>query len=237
MSENEPISVVTWKWDNGIHPKKGIKFTADHINRFFKMLKRNTTVPFRPFCITDNWDGIDEDINVIPLWDDYRDMGGCYVRLFAFSEEVKTVLGDKFIWFDIDSVIVGNMDAILTDKADFKAWGDTHPRTPYNGSMIMMKTGARKQVWEDFHPLRSPSLGKRMGHVGTDQAWIGACLGKYEPKWNTDDGVYSYRVHLKRSPNPAILPENAKIVFFHGSSDPSKAEMQKLCPWIKEHWQ
>jgi len=32
------------------------------------------------------------------------------------------------------------------------------------------------------------------------------------------------------------LPDNARIIFFNGSYDPSQPELQAECPWVKEHW-
>jgi hypothetical protein len=33
-----------------------------------------------------------------------------------------------------------------------------------------------------------------------------------------------------------VPPDNARIIFFNGSYDPSQEELQKECPWILEHW-
>lgn len=230
------IRVVTWKWSTGEnHPRKGLQFSAEHVNRFYRMLDRNTTVPYEAVCITDNPIGLDPHIRVIPLWNDLRDMGGCYVRLKAFHKSMKEIIGGKFIWFDIDCVITGNIDHILTDPADFKMWGDTHPRTPYNGSMCMIEPGTVDKVWLDFDPKVSPRMGKRLGYVGTDQAWISTVMGPNFAKWGQKDGVYSFRCHFDKL-NRIDLPQNARIVMFHGRFDPSQPEIQKRYSWVAQHW-
>jgi hypothetical protein len=49
--------------------------------------------------------------------------------------------------------------------------------------------------------------------------------------WTIKDGVYSFRVHLNGGSKQ--LPDDAKIVFFHGKHDPwTKLEI----PWIAENW-
>lgn len=235
MGEDILIQVVTFKWDTGtLHPKKKIKFSTEHVNRLFRMINRNTTVCYEPVCITDDPTGLDPHIRVIPLWDDFRDMGGCYVRLRAFAEDMRDLIGPKFIWLDLDAVICGNIDHILTDKSTFKAWGDTHPKTFYNGSMIMMESGSREQVWGTFNRNCSPKEARARGFVGTDQAWISNVLGPHEPKWGMGDGVYSFRCHLEKKRN--TLPDNACIVMFHGRNDPSMPHIQSKYPWVKEHW-
>lgn len=229
------IQVVCWKWNNGLHPRKQIYFSADHVNRLFSMVKANTSVDFEPVCITDDPTGIDPHIRIIPLWDDARELGGCYTRLKAFSEEMKTIIGPRFIWIDLDAVITGNIDHILQDKREFVMWGDTNRTTPYNGSMCLMTAGCRKQVWETFNPATSPKQGKLHGFVGTDQAWIGIVLGQNEAKWSNLDGVYSYRLYFEKG-GKSELPENARIVFFHGRTDPSMAHIRQKHPWIERYW-
>lgn len=232
------ISIVTFKWDTGqVHDKKKIKFTADHVNRLASMLRRHVTVPYKFICITDNPSGIDESVITYPLWDDNRDMGGCYVRLKMFSKdpEIRQLVGDRFVWIDLDCVILDNMDEILKTKHEFCAWGDTHPRTPYNGSLVMLETGKRPQVWEDFQRHESQILGRRVGFVGTDQAWIAYRLGSREFRWTSRDGIYSFRIHIEKM-KKIDPPTNAKIIMFHGRHDPSHPYLQNKYPWIRENW-
>lgn len=232
------LQVVCWKWDDGLHPKKQLKFTHEHVNRLKNMVKRNLKIPHQFVCITDDPAGIDPDIKVIPLWDDYRELGGCYVRLKAFSDEMKNVIGEYFLSLDLDCVITGDITQLvmplLTGDVDFKIWGDTHPRTPYNGSMWMMKAGARKEVWNQFTPS-CVNLGRSKGYVGTDQAWIGYCLGENEARWHIGDGVYSHRIHFKKQ-RVVDKPDDCKIVFFHGAGDPSQMGIRRMYPWVAEHW-
>lgn len=235
------INIVCWKWDsfNGqLHPRKNIRFTHEHVNRLYNMLCRHISVPFKLHCITDNPNGINPDINLIPLWADHRELGGCFVRLKCFSPMMKGLIGEDFFSIDIDTVVVSDItDLLLETQAnyDFKMWGDTHHRTPYNGSFIYMKSGARKQVWETFDPHTSPDQRVKYGYVGTDQAWIAVCLGENEAKWGLEDGIYSYRVHMKQE-GRFDLNGHEKIVFFHGSEDPSKRSTQIKSPWVGEHW-
>lgn len=237
-SKSAPFNLVCWKWNAGIHPKKKIRFTAEHVNRLYSMLKRNIQHPFKLHCITDDSHGIREEVNIIPLWDDYAQMGGCYRRLRLFAKEMETLIGPDFFSIDLDVVIIRDITQLLSNarQFEFKMWADTNPTTPYNGSFIYMKAGKRSQVWQEFDPVESPKKAKLKRYVGTDQAWIGACLGPNEAKWGTRDGIFSYRVHFLEGRRPHLKGDE-KIVFFHGASDPSKEDTQKLSPWIKDYWQ
>jgi hypothetical protein len=113
-------------------------------------------------------------------------------------------------------------------------YGDTARGTPYNGSLIQHKAGSRTQLWEKFDPLTSPQLGLNKRYIGSDQAWIGVCLGPNEPKFTRFEGVYSFRNEIMRM--GGVLPPTARIVIMHGHADPWDPMMQRKHPWIREHY-
>jgi hypothetical protein len=232
------LSIVCWKW----RPPAGYRsaFGAETVNVLRAMVERHYQRPHRFICVTDDATGIDAGIEVIPLWDDHSKVGSphgarqpsCYRRLKAFSAEAAALFGARFVSLDLDCVITGDLAPLWDRPEDFVIWGDTSPRTPYNGSMFLLQAGARRQVWEDFDPRTSPQVGRRLGYFGSDQAWIGARLGPYEAKWSRADGVYSYRNDIARS---GVLPRNARVIMFHGKVDPWSAEAQGL-PWVRQYY-
>jgi hypothetical protein len=234
-----PLTVVCWKWAPA--PGYRSQFTAEHVNVLRRMVARNYPKPHRFVCITDDAAGLDPEVDVVDLWDDFGDLvsphgarnPSCYRRLKAFGPEMAQVLGPRFVWLDLDCVITGDLRPLFERREPFLSWGDTNPRNSVNGSMIMMDAGARAEVLEKFDPKTSPDLTRRIGLFGSDQAWISYVLGDREARWGCRDGVYSYRVHLR--PQRGILPSNARIVFFHGQVDPWSDEAQRL-DWVREHW-
>jgi hypothetical protein len=150
-----------------------------------------------------------------------------------FHPEIGAVFGERFVSLDLDCVIVSDMRPVWNRSEDIVLWGDTNPRTHYNGSMVLMTAGSRPQVWTTFHPKRSPMASRLAGCHGSDQGWISHCLGKGEKTWGRSDGVYSYRLDIARRQN--ALPENARITFWHGPNDPWDAQAQRI-PWVQEHW-
>lgn len=236
------ISIVTFKWKNskqGYKLKNPVEYSAEHVNILYASIKRNTTIPFKFFCVTDDTIGIAPEINTINLWDKCKNLGGCYNRLFIFSEEVKDLFGPRFISIDLDCAIVSNIDDILRNDNDFVintfyntgSWGQK-----YNGALIMMDTGSRSKVWKTFDYEESPKLMAEMKKqeklVGSDQAWIQYVLGEDENRFTPDDdGVYDYK-SLKKFDYE--LPSNAKIIFFPGKQDPKL--MKENIGWIRENW-
>lgn len=236
------LTFVTWLWK----PVAGYRsaFSAAQVNVLARMIDRHYTAPHRVMCVTDMPKGIDSGVEIVPAWNDYADVSSphgsltknpsCYRRLRAFHPEIGKVFGTRFVSMDLDTVITGDLAPLFDRSEDFVIWGETNPRSWYNGSLWMMTAGARPQVWHEFNPRTSPHQAKRAGRFGSDQGWISYCLGKGEATWSKAHGVYSYRVHLKPKGSP--LPENARIVNFHGEHDPWDADMQRI-PWVAEHYQ
>lgn len=239
------IRVVTFLWrDEGYRFNHLFRYGADHVNRWASMVRRNLDMDHELVCVTDDSTGIDPSIRIVPLWDDLREMGGCYTRLRAFAPDMREIIGPRFVWMDLDCVVTGDLTPLFDRDEDFVAWRGLRGSAPYCGSMVMMTAGARKEVWETFDPVSSPKRGKALGYIGTDQAWISACLPG-EATWGREDGVWNARRltrgrglpgRAKRLGLSMGLPENARVVFFTGPYDPSQSATQAAHPWIAEYW-
>ena len=235
----KPLSVITWKWT----PRPGYRSTygPETVNVLRRMVARNYPRPHRFICVTDDPKGIDPDVEIVEDRKDFANLpsphGGqnpaCYRRLRMFAPDAGQTFGPRFVSLDLDCVIVRDMTPVWDRTDDFVIWGDTNPSTLYNGSMVMMTAGARAEVWNDFDPVKSPELARRAGNFGSDQAWISYRLGPGQPKWTRHDGVYSFRNEIQRM--GMRLPENARIVMFHGAHDPWSAFALKI-PWVSKNW-
>jgi hypothetical protein len=234
------LSVVCFRWT----PPAGYRssFGPETVNVLRRMVARHYAKPHAFKCVTDDATGIDPEVEIVPMWHDFATIpsphGGhnpsCYRRLRAFAPEIADVLGPRFVAVDLDTVITGDVTTLWDRPEDFVIWGETNPRSWYNGSMFLLTAGARRQVFERFNPKTSPQQAKAAGRFGSDQGWISYCLGKGEATWTRKDGVYSYRVHLQ--PNGGTLPPGARMVMWHGQHDPWGKTAQQLS-WVREHYQ
>ena len=234
------LTFVCWKWK----PPPGYRsvFGPGTVNTLHSMIQRHYRGEFELVCVTDDAAGIRPEVRCIDLWKDFsnvpsphgRAYPSCYRRLRMFGPEAAKLFGDRFVSIDLDVVICRDITDLFDTDVDFRMYGDTAKGTPYNGSLIQLKAGARPQVWQKFDPRYSPQLGLAKRYIGSDQAWIAVCLGPNEKKFTAADGVFSYRNEI--APRGGSLPPSAKIVIFHGNVDPWTPAMQAKHAWIREHY-
>lgn len=233
------LTVVTFRW----RPYAGYRseFPAAAVNTLAKMVRRHYRGPNRFVCFTDDPRGIGSGVEVKALWDDLADVPNpsgarrnpsCYRRLKLFDPAMRELLGERILCLDLDMVITGDVTPLWDRPEDFVAWGDTRYDNHYNGSMFLLRAGALPQVWEDFHPKRSPREARDAGYFGSDQGWLSYKLRDAWPRWTAADGVYSYRNHIAAT---GQLPADARIVSFHGHVDPWDADARRLA-WVRKHY-
>ena len=234
------ITVVCWKWKS----PRGYRstFTSVHVNTLRNMVARHLHLPHEFVCVTDDPEGINKDIHLVRLWDDFKELQSfvgpkrpsCYCRLKVFNAEAAG-LGERILSIDLDAVITGDITPLVSRDEDFVIWGDTTPRTLYNGSFWLLRRGTRQRVWDEFDPAKSPQLTKQARIIGSDQAWISYVLGSGEATWTKEDGVYSFRNNLQGN-SYSTLPSNVRIVFFHGHRDPWHSDIQRKYTWVRKNY-
>jgi hypothetical protein len=218
------------------------QYTAAHVNAMGRALQKHLTIPHEFICITDDPTGV--EFRTIPLWDKCRDLGGCYNRLYVFSEDMRELIGDRFVCIDLDCVIVGNLDELFSREEDFiinKFYGKRSHQF-YNGGLFMMNAGARRQVWDEFakDPAGNRDLlvsrCKKRELLGTDQAWISHILGRGEALFMEDDGVevFHFLPNARFPKRGKDLLPRSKMVLMAGKIDPTSEYFDNL--WIQQYW-
>jgi hypothetical protein len=238
------LTVITFKWDK---PGYRSKFTAQHVNTLASMVRRNYHGPHRFVCVTDQGEGIDERVEVMPMWKDFVSAQSphhgrnpsCYRRLKLFAPDAGEIFGPRMVCLDLDMVITGDVTSLWDRPQDIVllkgSWSGDPRRVvqPYNGAMLMLRAGKRPKVYTEFDPDKSPRLAFKAGFRGSDQGWYGYILGGHEATWGHADGVYSYRLDLRH--HQGRLPQDARVVNFHGVYDPWGQEAQRL-KWVRAHY-
>ena len=224
------INIISLKW--------GTKFSPDYVNRLYKGFKRNTTIPFTFHCVTENPKGIVNGVTIHKLPNTGLEIW--WNKLWLFSKEFP--LEGRVVFVDLDTLIVGNVDDIISHDNGFTIVRDFYhakrkPSAP-NAQSCIMSFEAHKHhyIWDDF--IKNPSKNMKKGHG--DQGWIQFKQRKFLYYQDLfPNQIVSFKLHCKNGP-----PNNARIICYHGKpsiedsiSKTTRAQgIFKPAPWVKDHW-
>ncbi len=203
--------------------KKGGSFDIGYVQKLKGMVERNTTAPFDFVCFTDSED-VKTICKTIPL-------KHAWVSWWSKIELFRpNVLDSKHVvYFDLDTIIVGNIDQLLRTDFTFGALCPWNPRNRKNGmfasGMLAWQNKTHEFIYQDFTEEDIPANPRG------DQQYMSRKLAEYtkqyQPIQDCIDGVYSFKRDCRRE-----LPHNAKIICFHGKPRPSEVRRD----WVTEHW-
>lgn len=238
----EPLTIVAHKWNK---PGYRSKFGPETVNALYAGFDRWYRKAFRMICVTDDAEGIDGAIGIEPIPTDHADVPSpagngnpsCYRRLKMFAPEARDIFGPRVLLIDLDVLPVADVTPIFDRPEPIVLLPTPEKHVPYNGSMILMDTGAFPGVWTDFDPRESPKIAMAAYCHGSDQGWLSYWFRNRSPAvWDEGfggEGIYTYRRHIE--PYGGALPHDARIVLFHGKPDQWEPEAQQL-DWVREHW-
>jgi hypothetical protein len=128
--------------------------------------------------------------------------------------------------------VTGELDSLFGGPGDdFTILQGVNSQNPckMNGSVWMLRAGARPDVWADFN-LEAAQAKTKIHAFADDQGWFEYKMPD-AGAWGPTDGVYGFK--KEGWPSGDELPAGARIVAFPGWRDPSKFEH---LDWVKEHW-
>lgn len=242
--------VVCFKWNPLPSQKRSIPsqllsgelkspYSAWHVNNMLRMLRQHSKQEIELVCVTDDPDGIDSDVRIVPLWDQCRSLGGCYNRLYVFSKDMEEIIGPEFICLDLDVVITDNIDHLLNSEIDFtyyQAPGPNGKGTRFNCGFFAMRAGARDWVWEKFIVDPEEAMASCSHIAGTDQAWCNHVLDlEVEEHWDKSHGIYDMRQDFLET-GRTDLPEDCCMVMWPGPRQPDEEKWRSKFPWIEKFY-
>lgn len=246
----QPLAVVVWKW--------GTLYSADHVNRFARMVNRNLKIDHRVICLTDRYasDLYDLDLGFItphPMPSKHAATHRANRRVEILSAGWERLWGPRTLQLDLDAVILSDITDLCAMEPTTPAGifgGDVamywHPGASYNPSFLFMRTGALDECWQAFDkaPVATfeRALAAGWSRGCSDQAIINHYLcgpskgskvarGRAVKPLDHTDGIYAY----KRMTEAQRLhpPADARIVFFTGK--PAQDVLTRRAHhWIRE---
>lgn len=222
--------------------KWGDKYPADYVNKLYAMAARNLSGAFRFVCLTDNTQGIRQEVECldcpsVAIPAPYCNLGWRKVSLWA--ERLPAMDGD-WLYLDLDVVVTGSLDEFFTyqpDKTYIVMQNWTQPGKGIgNTSVFRFRVGS--------HPhLLSKLLNDHQAifsRFNNSQTYISKTINRID-FW-PDDWCVLFKTHCV-PPMPArwwkrpVLPTQARAVAFPGVPNPHEAvEGRWPAKWYKRFY-
>ena len=220
-SSNLTIATFLWgDWDNGGAEGK-------YVERLFNMIQRNTTLSFNFVCFTDRKHlvGTSKEIKYVLLPQKVTDLSKNFTKIWVYS--ATNELHGRVVLFDLDTVITGNIDAMLSYSGPWcgiKAFKET--RHHFGGGMISFQKEQYTWLWDELFT----NYDKWNAEVkGQERFLYQALLPSDTDTWQDlfPNQLVSYKRQCQRR-----LPTAARIVAFHGKPRPHEVQDK----WVKQYW-
>lgn len=226
----------------------------EYVEILFDKVWRNISdkEAFKFVCFTDDPSEYPEGIIKRPLLSHLR---GWWHKLYLFKKGVFEE-GERIVFFDLDTVIVGGLDDIINYRGDFAILRDFY-RPDGLGPAVMAWTPTRgtEYIWTYFNAQWN--LGIRENYIGFqggvgDQAILEDVRrlttqfvkdtegSQYQKEWLDNplqkidffqdifpDQIKSYKAHAQLS-----IPKGTRIVCFHGLPRPHEVKSG----WMPDVW-
>lgn len=217
--------------------KWGNKYGPDYVNRLHAMVARNLAPPFELICFTDDASGIDPRIRTLPLpelgCDPPRHTPGQWRKLALWGATLHGLQGIA-LFIDLDSVIVGDLDAYFNYGDPDAVILERNWARPLSGlgqtSVFRFRIGSHPEILERFRA--NPQ--QIADHFRFEQHFVTDCLGSQLKLWPRG-WTRHFRLHCL-GPFPlhylrvARLPRGCRIVTFPGGPNPSDVRVGKWRP-------
>lgn len=192
--------------------KSGGIYGPEHVRSLAEQTSK--VAPSEPFvCLSDV---LVDGIETVALRHDWP---GWWSKLELFRPDVFPA-GERVLFADLDTVIVGDLDSVLSVEAPFVALADFYRRPPLQrmrglGSGLLRWTaGEQAELYDAFRADADVLMRKHAKHG--DQEFIER-LRPIVSFWEDEipGQIVSFKVHCRKG-----IPENARIVCFHGKPKP-----------------
>lgn len=238
-------NVVCMKW--------GTKFPASYVNTLASMVRKHLPPPYRFVCFTDDGNGLNEEIEILPLPEmqlakSLPERG--WRKLTVLGNNLGGGLTGQALFLDLDVVITGDLQPFFDEQGEFiivHEWGFSD-NVIGNSSVFRFEIGQHQDVLDNFL-----NHGEEVRtQYRNEQAYLSHSIHKkgiltyWNEKW-----CRSFKRHcLRKFPLCYFLepklPDNAKIIVFHGNPNPDAVQKgwvghcglrsARPAKWIDENW-
>jgi hypothetical protein len=202
--------------------RQGTKYGPEYVRKLYAMVARQIKLGTegRFVCFTDQPEDLGPHILTKPL---PEGLEGWWCKLWLFRAALFPE-GDRILYFDLDTVIVGDLDPIAAYDGEFAILRDFYRPDGLQSAVMAWRSGFGAHIWQRWVKAYRPKL------AGGDQEWIERMMREHKPDILQDiyPGLFcSFKIHCHPFP-----PEGTSVVVFHGEPRPHNCEV----PWVKAMW-
>jgi uncharacterized Rossmann fold enzyme len=199
----------------------GTAYSPEYVEILYSMVRRNLAGGLRGrFTVFTDNPAAFESMAGIQVQQVPEGLSGWWAKLYLFSADAFPK-GERVLYFDLDTVITGPLDAIAAYTGEFAILRDAYRANGWQSSVMAWEAGALYHIWGSFVLAGKPAI------EGGDQAWIEKKQKKADLWQDLFPGAFrSYKVDCQE-----FVPQGTSVVFFHGFPRPHQAT-----GWVKDVW-
>lgn len=187
--------------------RSGGEFEASHVTALQdQVLQHNPLIEFQ--CLTDIRDipGVD----TLPLMYDWP---GRWAKMELFRPD----LAGDFLFMDLDTVVVGELDDLL-DVGELTILRDFYRPQGLQSALMFLPEAARNEAWQHWrkNPERHMQIARRGDQGVLEQVWLHTAA-RFQDK--APGRIVSYKADLQGRADETPGP-NVRVVCFHGRPRP-----------------
>jgi len=204
----------------------GAVYDHQYVNALAKSIKENVSIPHELVCLTDDPKGFSQDVDkVIKLTNNYPTWWS-KIELFK-PNQFDT---DTVFYMDLDTVVVGNIDKIVSYDGQFCGLRDFFALHSLGSGIMAWNPKYTENIYLKFTQNSTQII---RNYKEGDQRWIDE--NKPSIEYIQDifpNQIVSFKKHCMKNDGKVIVPETAKIICFHGNPRP---HTMKHLDFMK-HW-
>lgn len=224
--------VICFYWEGVRWQKKDQSLAERYINNLYCGVKKFAEENFEFICFTNKNLSVNNNIKLrnFPLYT----KKGVLPRLYMFSHDAG-LFGNQVLCLDLDLVITGSLKDIMGYRGQLCVRTHFKGVEKLDGDIINFRAGEKMEniLWKPF--INNIEKMRKFSGKGGESSWIRRVASNIADKWkNVAPGqIASYQRQAKMWNN---LPENVRIVSFHGIPHSKLHPHQVNNKWIKQYW-
>lgn len=228
MISKPVIACMLWgSWGNN--------WAGEYVVRLYNMIRKNITVPFDFVCFNDKFNATGE-IQYIKMPDFVTEELSLNLPKFYIHSYLDEFIGRRIFLFDLDTIIVNNIDDLLSYDGYFCG---IEPFAPKNknkylaGGMMSFISGTTTWFWDMV--IDDPEYWAENSNGGKERMILPELENQSDEVFDRWQRLYpgklvSYKRHCKKNDR---IPKGASIIAFHGLPRPHQVRNLTI---VRKYW-